>query len=136
MHEPVRDFRPSSAGSSRFFGLVMSGASGAVGFIPTIHGASPRWTFVVAAAILLVIAIARPHLLEPLNHMWFRLSIILGRITTPIIMGLLFVVVVTPMAFFLRLLGKDLLGLLPDRSVQSYWTPRDPLDADSMRHLF
>ena len=60
-------------------------------------------------------------ILTPLNKIWFKFGIFLGRIISPLIMGLIFFLVVTPIGIFMRILGKDLINLKFKKNVKSYW---------------
>ena len=65
-------------------------------------------------------------LLAPLNRLWFRFGLLLNSIVSPIVMGLLFYLIITPFALFMRLTGKDLLHLRRDPEAASYWIQREP----------
>ena len=95
------------------------------------------WALFVSAAFLLV-ALAFPRVLHPLNLLWTRFGRLLSKVTNPIITGLMFYVIFTPAGLLLRLFGKDLLRLKYDRSAPSYWIRRDPagLIPESMRNQF
>lgn len=112
-------------GSERSFGLVFAGAFAIVALLPLRHGLSLRWWALAVAALFLVIALARPAWLAPLNRLWFRLGLALGAVMTPVMMGLLFVIAVIPTALALRLLGKDPLHRRPSREATTYWEHRE-----------
>ena len=67
-----------------------------------------------------VLGLVNSKILTPLNKLWFKFGIFLGRIISPIIMGIIFFLVVTPIGFIMRLIGKDLLNL-KYQNIQSYW---------------
>ncbi len=75
-------------------------------------------------------AIVAPKVLHPLNRVWTSLGLLLGKVVNPIVMGVVFLLAVTPIAVILRLLGKDLLRLRRDPAADSYWIPRDPPGPD------
>jgi hypothetical protein len=133
------DREPVSEGSSdRSFGLVFTAFFALVGVWPLVHKRPLRlWAFFVSAAFLLV-ALAIPRVLHPLNVLWTRFGRLLSEVTNPIITGLMFYVIFTPAGILLRLFGKDLLRLKYDRSATSYWIRRDPagLIPESMRNQF
>jgi Saxitoxin biosynthesis operon protein SxtJ len=133
------DREPVSEGSSdRSFGLVFTAFFALVGVWPLVHRRPLRlWAFFVSAAFLLV-ALAIPRVLHPLNLLWTRFGRLLSKVTNPIITGLMFYVIFTPAGILLRLFGKDLLRLKYDRSATSYWIRRDPagLIPESMRNQF
>jgi hypothetical protein len=65
-------------------------------------------------------------LLHTLNLAWTRLGQLIGNVTNPIVMGLMFFLLFAPVAVWLRFFGRDLLRLKPDPSANSYWIPRAP----------
>jgi large-conductance mechanosensitive channel len=50
-------------------------------------------------------------ILTPLNKLWFKFGIFLSKIISPLIMGIIFFLVVTPIGLIMRIFGKDLLNL-------------------------
>ena len=76
---------------------------------------------VVFATMTLVV----PQLLNPLNRIWYGLGLLLGKIVSPIVLGLMFFVLITPISLFTRLFGRDELKM-KKRSVESYWVDRLP----------
>jgi predicted membrane metal-binding protein len=113
-------------GSNRKFGLAFGVLFGLVGLWPLVHRDAPRWWALPIAAALLALAWVAPHWLAPLNRGWFKLGLALNRIVSPIVMGALFFGAVTPLAWFLRLKGKDLLSLKRAPEVETYWIVREP----------
>lgn len=112
-------------GSDRSFGLVFAGVFAAAGLLPLLHGHAPRaWALGIAGAFLAV-TLLRPALFAPLNRLWFRFGLALGAVTTPVMMGLLFVVAVIPTALLLKLLRKDPLQRRLDPNAATYWERRD-----------
>ena len=112
--------------SDRTFGLVVTAFFFAVAFLPLLRGHRMRGWAVVLGGGFLLAALASPTLLAPLNRFWTALGSALHRITNPIILGVFFYLVFTPLGWFLRLTGKDFLRLKRSPSVASYWIPRDP----------
>lgn len=137
-HERLTASSEVKISSDRNFGFVFAGVFLLAGVFPLLHENAPRlWALLIAAAFL-VIALARPALLRPLNLLWFRFGMVLHKIMSTIVMGVLFFIVLTPVAFLSRTLGKDPLRLRPDPTAKSYWiirTPRGP-SADSMKNQF
>ena len=81
------------------------------------------WAFILSL-IFLVLGVLNSKFLSPLNKLWYKFGIFLGSIISPIVMGIVFFIVVTPIGFFMRLLGKDVLNLKYNNS-ESYWNIRD-----------
>jgi hypothetical protein len=124
--------------SERSFALVFAGFFTIVGGWPLIHGHALRlWPLVIAAAFL-VLGLWRPSILRPANIVWFKISLLLAKIMTPIVMGLLYVTTIIPTGLILRMRGKDLLGLAPQPSRNSHWIIRKPPgpEAGSMKRQF
>lgn len=84
------------------------------------------WPWTVAAAGMLAAALFFPMVLAPLNRVWTAFALLLYRVVSPITMGLVFFLVVTPIGLFMRARGKDLLRLKRDPAAASYWIVRDP----------
>jgi hypothetical protein len=66
---------------------------------------------VVLSSIFLIITIIRPNLFTFINKLWIQFGILLGKIISPIVMGLVFFFVVTPIGVLVRVLKKDVMGL-------------------------
>lgn len=118
-HQEVR------AGSDRSFGIVFAVAFAVLAAWPLKSGGEPRVWALAAAVAFLLPALLRPRLLRPLNLLWFRLGLVLGAAVAPVVMSLLFFLVVTPIGWIVRAMGKDLLRLKLDRNAASYWIERD-----------
>jgi hypothetical protein len=125
-------------GSDRSFGLIIAGFFGLLGLWPLLHLQMPRWGLLGAAVVVFVLAVALPVVLHPFNLVWFRIGLLLHKVATPVIMGVLFYLVVTPIGVAMRLFGKNPLPLKPDPAAQSYWIERDPPgpSPQTMKHQF
>ena len=74
----------------------------------------------IVAIIFLTLGLLNSKILTPLNKIWFKFGLILGKIISPIIMSIVFFIVVTPISFIMRILGKDVLNLKYNNN-KSYW---------------
>ena len=85
-----------------------------------------------------LIALAKPALLAWLNRLWIKLGVLLGKVVSPIALGILFYGVLAPVGKVMRFAGKDPLRLKFDPGADSYWIPRDPPGPppDSMTNQF
>ena len=95
-----------------------------------LWSASPIWAAVSTALAFAFgsLALAASQLLAPLNLLWFRFGLLLHRIMSPLVMGLLFFAVVMPIGLLMRLFGQRPLALGFDRTATSYWSLRtDPM---------
>lgn len=80
--------------------------------------------FGIIGILLLFFGIILPNFLKPLNKVWMTLAIILGWFMSRVILFILYYVIITPIGFFLKLIGKDFLHLKIDKNSQSYWDIR------------
>ena len=94
-----------------------------IGLYPLKSGGTTRiWSLVLSSAFL-IITIIRPNLLTFINRLWIQFGILLGKIISPLVMGLVFFFVVTPIGILIRMLKKDVMGL--KRGAPSYWIKRE-----------
>ena len=138
LHENLDRKTQVRLAAERDLGLVFAAFFILVSLAPLRHGQPLRgWALLLSAGFLVVTA-WRPMWLRPLNRLWSKLGFVMGQVTTPIITTLLFLVVVVPLGFILRLLGKDPLRLSFDRAASTYWIERNPPGpaADSMSNQF
>lgn len=125
-HETFAGHAPVRAGSDRTFGLVFAAVFALIAILPMLHGRAPHvWALVIGMAFLAT-ALTRPALLHPLNRLWFRFGILLHRLVTPVVLGVLFYLVLTPTAAVMRVFGKDPLQRRFDPEAESYWIRREP----------
>ena len=138
IHENFSREDSTRGSSDRSFGLVFSGFFALVALLPLLRGRPFRpWALAVSGAFLLVTLI-RPRLLHPLNRLWTRLAVLISKVTNPIMTGLMFYVLFTPVAWVLRLMGKDLLRLKAEPAAKTFWIPREPPGPapETMRNQF
>lgn len=112
--------------SDRSFGIVFAAVFTFIGLWPLVAGNGVRWWALPVVAAFGVTALVRPGLLGPLNRLWFKFGLLLNQVVSPVIMALLFFLIITPMAFIIRLKGKDPLRLKYDPKARSYWILRTP----------
>ena len=137
-HEDLTREQQVEGSSDRAFGLVFAAVFIVIACWPLLHGEMPRrWLFGVAAGFALI-SMVKPALLGGLNRVWLKLGLLLGKIVSPVALGLLFYGILTPIGALLRLTGKDPLRLRHDPAAASYWIPRKPPGPppDSMTHQF
>ena len=106
--------------SNRSFGIVFFIVFILIAFYPLINQEEIRIWSVLISLFFLILGIINSKILTPLNKVWFKFGIFLGKIISPIVMGLIFFLVVTPIAFLMRMLQKDLLNLKFSKN-NSYW---------------
>jgi len=126
MHENLDKEEEVKVSSDRSFGIVFTLVFLAVGVWVVSGGQSKGWFFFVSATLFLVVAIARPSILGPFNRAWVKFGLLLGQVINPILLGVIFFLVVTPIAVVLRLWGQDSLHLKSKSDLESYWINRSP----------
>ena len=107
-------------GSNKSFGIVFFVVFLLISLYPLLNNESIRIWSLFTSIIFLILGILNSKILSPLNKLWFKFGIFLGKVISPIIMAFIFFLVVTPTGIIMRLLGKDLLNLKYS-DVQSYW---------------
>ena len=138
MHEDLARSPEVRGSSDRAFGLVFASFFLLLGLWPLAHRRPIRgWALGVMAGFLLI-SLARPAALARLNLLWFRLGLLLQRIVSPVVLGLLFFLTVTPIGLLMRLARKNPLRLGFDPEAKSYWIERRPPGPapDTMRRQF
>ena len=94
------------------------------------------YAFTLVSLIFLVITLVKSHALLPLNKLWMRFGLLLGMIVSPIVLGIIFFGLFTPIAILMRLSGRDELRLKLNKK-SSHWIPRrEPILSESFNHQF
>jgi len=121
-------------GSNRSFGIVFFVVFILIGFYPLLNDGNLNIISILIGIIFLILGILNSRFLTPLNKIWFKFGIFLGQIISPIVMGIIFFLVVTPIAFIMRVLGKDILKLKKNTD-NSYWIKKTDLKS-KMKNQF
>lgn len=125
-HEDLNREQHVEGSSDRNFGIVFAVVFVLIAAWPLLSGEPLRWWSIALAAAILLLAMVKPVLLALPNRLWTRLGILLGKVVSPIALGVLFYGVITPIGLVVRLLGKDPLRLKLDATADTYWIRRDP----------
>ena len=110
--------------SNRSFGIVFFVVFLLIALYPLTYGGEIRIWSLIISIIFLILGLLNSKILAPLNKIWFKFGILLGKIVSPLIMGIIFFLVVTPIGFTMRLLGKDVLNLKYNKN-KSYWIEKN-----------
>ncbi|HEU0225723.1 MAG TPA: SxtJ family membrane protein [Steroidobacteraceae bacterium] len=113
-------------GSDRSFGVVFAIVFAIIAAWPLMKGGPVRLWAAAMATIFLILAVVVPRVLAPLNRLWMAFGLLLGRIISPIMLFLVYVIAVVPTGLIMRLLGKDPLHRSFDPGAKSYWVHRVP----------
>ena len=111
--------------SNKNFGLVFFTVFLIVALWPLKYEEDIRLWSLALSIIFLILGVLNSKLLTPLNKLWFKFGIFLGSIVSPIVMGIVYFLVVTPVGIFMRLLGNDLLKMSKKKNTSTYWIKRD-----------
>jgi len=107
-------------GSNRSFGIVFFVVFLIITTYPLINGDELRLWSLIISIVFLFLGLLNSKILNPLNKLWFKFGIFLGKIISPLVMGIIFFLVVTPIGLLMRLLNKDLLNLKFNNN-NTYW---------------
>ena len=114
-----------SQSSNRSFGILFFIVFLILSLWPLKNGNNLNFYFLVASGIFLILGALNSKLLSPFNKAWIKFGEILGLIISPIVMGIVYFVILTPVSLIVRLFGKDLLGLKLLKKNETYWMKRN-----------
>ena len=106
--------------SNRSFGIVFFIVFLLIALYPLLKGNDLRIWSLLISFIFLALGLINSKILTPLNRLWFKFGLLLGKFISPLIMGIIFFIVVTPIGIIMRLLKKDLLNLKYNKK-ETYW---------------
>ena len=128
------NYKDIKIGSNRSFGIVFFVVFLLIGLWPILKGNELRIWSIVISLIFLTLGILNSKILTPFNKVWFRFGIFLGNFISPIIMGIVFFLVVTPTGLIMKLFRKDLINLRKNNS-STYWIEKKDIKS-SMKNQF
>ena len=106
--------------SNKSFGIVFFIVFIIISLYPLLNQEDIRIWSLVIAFIFFILALLNSKILTPLNKIWTRFGLFLGNLISPIVMGIIFFFVVTPIGLLMRLFGKDVLNLKKNK-FSTYW---------------
>ena len=113
-------------GTNKSFGLVFFVFFFIVSIFPLLNDGNIRVWSLIISIIFLILGILNSKILTPLNQVWFKFGILLGRFVSPVVMGAVFFVVVTPTSVIMKVLQKNLLNLKKGNK-KTYWIERSKI---------
>lgn len=125
-HEDWHREDPVEGSSNRSFGVVFAVLFALIATWPLAAGGTPHLWAAAVAALFALLALLRPAWLAAPNRAWLRLGLLLGRVVSPLALGLLFYLVFAPLGLLMRLTGKDPLRRRREPGADSYWIAREP----------
>lgn len=126
LHEDLSRRQEGHGSSDRSFGLVFAAFFLLVGLTPLRLHHPVRWWAVAVAVAFALVGLVTPAWLRPMNRIWSELGLLLGRMVNPLVTGILFFLVVTPIGLLARLRRKDPLRLTRVAGATTYWIERKP----------
>ncbi len=112
--------------SDRSFGSLFTGVFALLSGLSWWHGKPTAPWLLTVAALFGLTTLIRPTLLHPLNRAWMWLAYILNRVVSPIVLGILYYGLITPIGWIMRLNGRDPMRRRLEPAAASYWQPRQP----------
>ena len=110
-------------GSNKSFGIVFFIVFLLIAVYPLINNEDIRAWSLILSLIFLILGLSKSRILTPLNKVWIKFGILLGKFIAPIVMGIIFFFVITPIGILMRFFNKDLLNL-KFNSKNTYWIKR------------
>ena len=120
--------------SNRNFGIVFSVVFFLVGIYFFFNDSSIFYYLLSFSLLFLILGLANSKILTIPNKLWFRFGLFLGKIISPVVMGLIFFLVVTPIAIIMKILKKDLLNLNFNNN-KSYWIKKDSVKSNMKKQF-
>ena len=120
--------------TNRSFGIVFFIFFFIIATYPLINGGDIRIWSIFIAVIFLILGLLNSRILTPFNKIWFKFGVLLGNLISPIILGIIFFLIITPTSLIMKILGKNLLNLKKNNK-SSYWVER-PKIKSKMKNQF
>ena len=110
--------------SNRSFGILFFLVFLILSLWPLKSGNNLNLYFLIVSSFFLILGAFNSKLLTPFNKAWVKFGEILGLIIAPIVMGIVYFIILTPISLIVRVLGKDLLGIKLNKKIDTYWIKR------------
>ena len=112
--------------SNKSFGIVFFIFFLIISIYPLFNGGNIRIWLFFFSIVFLILGLLNSKILSPLNKIWFKFGILLGNVVSPIIMGVVFFLIVTPISITMKLFGKNFLNLKKDKK-KTYWIKKNEI---------
>jgi hypothetical protein len=116
----------STLPSNRAFGWTFTAVFVLGGLYNAWHGGPWLTALLVLALATALVTLTKESWLTPLNWAWMKLGELLGRVVSPVVLGVIFFAVFTPVGAIMRRCGRDAMSRRLDAAARSYWVERDP----------
>ena len=121
--------------SNKSFGFVFFVIFIVIALWPLLNEGNIRIWSLILSLVFLILGFLNSKILTPLNKLWIRFGILLGTIVSPVVMGIIYFGVVTPIGIIMRLFRKDILNLKIDKNKNTYWILKDKIKS-KMKNQF
>ncbi|MDA9153111.1 SxtJ family membrane protein [Candidatus Pelagibacter sp.] len=121
-------------GSNRSFGIVFFIVFSIFSLWPILKGNDLKIEFLFIALFFLILGLINSSILTPINILWIKFGFFLGKIVSPIVMGIIYFGLITPISFLLKIFNKDVLNLKKNTK-KTYWKKREN-EISNMRNQF
>ena len=113
----------------RQFGLMVGSVLVLIGLWKLYQGKHETVRLILwsVGGLLITAGVIVPKLLTPVYWLWMKLAHLLGWVNTRLLLGIVFFVIITPMAIVMKIFGRDALNRKIDKGTDSYWLPRPPI---------
>lgn len=120
------------------FAMLIGGIIALIGLVSLFNRSSAFMFLIPFGLIFMLLGFIAPVIIKPLYFVWMSLSVILGYISTRVILALLYYLIITPIGIIFKLMGKDLLNLKFDKKAETYWIKREikPYDKKETERQF
>ncbi len=107
------------------FGLLIGGIIAFIGVVSIFYN-SPAFMYLIPMGmVIMCIGFIAPVILKPIYILWMIIAVLLGFVSTRVILTILFYLIITPISIIFKILGKDPLNKKIDKSKSSYWEYRE-----------
>ena len=120
--------------SNRSFGIVFFIVFLIFSLWPILKGNDLKIEFLFIALFFLLLGLINSSILTPLNILWIKFGFFLGNIVSPVVMGIIYFGLITPISFLLKIFNKDVLSLKKNTQ-KTYWKKREN-EISNMRNQF
>ena len=121
--------------SNKSFGLVFFVIFIIIALWPLLNNGNIRIWSIIVSIIFLILGLLNSKILTPFNKLWMRLGALLGIIVSPIVMGVVYFGIITPIGLITKLFGKDVLNLKLDKNKTTYWLKKNKIKS-KMKNQF
>ena len=120
--------------SNKNFGVVFFVVFVIISLYPLSKGNHINYWTLIISLIFLVLGLLNSNILNPLNKIWFRFGLYLGKIVSPVVMAIIFFLIITPIGILLKLFKKDVLNLKINKK-KSYWIKKDNTNSNMKKQF-